>query len=68
MAAACGALALIVGIPFYQARQRTELARSLEALPTLSLAEVELWRDFDSINNLPTGPVPSIDQLVEAFK
>lgn len=67
-AVACGVLALLIGVPYYQARQREALARSLEALPAISLAEVELWRDFDSINSLPAGPVPSVDLLAEAFK
>ncbi len=67
-AAACGVLAMLIAVPYHQARQREALARSLEALPAISLAEVELWRDFDSINSLPAGPVPSVDLLAEAFK
>ena len=68
LAGALGVMALVVSVSQYQAHQRTELARSLEALPAVRLAEVDLWRDFESINSLPAGPVPSVDQLAEAFK
>lgn len=68
LAGALGALALVVALQQHQTRQRAELARSLEVLPAVRLAEVELWRDFETINTLPAGPVPSVDQLAEAFK
>jgi len=68
LAGAVGVLALVVGIQYHQAQQRAELARSLAALPAISLAEVDLWRDFESINTLPAGPLPSVDLLAEAFK
>lgn len=47
---------------------RAELARALQALPDQSLAQVELWQDFDSINSLPTDPLPSIEELAEALR
>jgi anti-sigma factor RsiW len=68
LAGVAGTLVVVVAIQYHQARQRAELARSLEVLPAVSLAEVDLWRDFETINTLPAGPVPSVDQLAEAFK
>jgi anti-sigma factor RsiW len=68
VAGALGAVALVVGVQYHQARQRADLSLSLQALPAASLAEVDLWRDFESINTLPAGPLPSVDQLAEAFK
>lgn len=62
------ALALIVTLQVHQTHQRAELARSLAALPVSGLADVELWRDFEQINALPNGPLPSVDQLAEALK
>jgi len=67
-AGAFGVVVVVVAMQYHETRQRAELARSLEALPAISLADVELWRDFESINTLPAGPLPSVDQLAEAFK
>lgn len=68
IAAACAALALVAAIQVRQSHQRAEFVRSLAAVPVAGLADVDTWRNFDSINALPDGPLPSVDQLAEALK
>lgn len=68
IAAACAALALVAAIQVRQSHQQAELVRSLAAVPVTGLADVDLWRNFDPINALPDGPLPSVDQLAEALK
>jgi len=67
------AVALLLGVLLLQTGLRrttthTEMASLLSALPANGLANVELWRDFESIRRLPDGPLPSVNELAEALQ
>jgi anti-sigma factor RsiW len=67
-----GAVALaglvLFGVEYRRTATRAELRGALAKMPVAGLADVELWRDFDSIRNLPEGALPSISELAEALK
>jgi len=67
-AAALAAVLLLVGIPLHQSHRRGEVARSVAVLPAAELANVEIWQNFDVINSLPSGPLPSVEELAEAMQ
>ena len=59
---------LLFGAEYRRSATRAELRGMLASLPAAGLADVELWRDFDSIRNLPDGPLPSVNELAEALR
>ena len=67
-AAAMAVVLLLVGTHLVQSHRRGEMARSVAALPAAELANVEVWQDFDVINRLPSGPLPSVEELAEAMR
>ncbi len=69
IAVALSALALVAVVQHhYRTQSRLELARTLSELPLEALADPGLWKDFEPIEVLPTGPLPSVDDLTAALK
>jgi hypothetical protein len=66
--AALAVVVLALGVYARQAHRRAEVAWSVAALPATELANVEVWRNFDVINSLPSGPLPSVEELAEALQ
>jgi anti-sigma factor RsiW len=61
-------LAGVWSVQHRQTRRQAELAESLGAIPVADLAVVDVWRDFDSVNALPLGPIPSLEELAQALE
>jgi anti-sigma factor RsiW len=69
LATALGALALTLGIQaHHRAQVRTEVAQGIELLPLEGLAQMQLWRDFEPIQTLPHGPLPSGQEFAAALE
>jgi anti-sigma factor RsiW len=69
LATAVAALALTLAIQaHHRAQVRTELAEGLAALPIEGLAQLPFWQDFDPIQVLPEGPLPSGRDLAAALE
>lgn len=61
-------LALFIGVYKRHDTSQNTLETCLAALPAESLAQVELWTDFDVIRHLPSQPLPSVFELAEALR
>ncbi len=59
---------VLLGVRHGKTTNQTELAAILPMLPAAGLADVEIWRDFESIRCLPEGPLPSLNELAEALQ